>query len=192
MAAAFHSETLPFYWSMLQQYRHCHSSSFRSFVCVTVCQRPTLLFKFNRLFFMYWWPNRENVRFESQLLALVFRYRDSLSLYLMLSSTVDLKRCEFSHSCRSGCKYRMTFLKNVYVYGLRIFNLICCFMHMWNCTSFLFRPAYPVFFKFCFSVTVNFNIDGQTDRHLLKKMLVWREMRCSFKKKYNCLVKYYW
>ena len=146
MAVVFHSETLSLYWSLLQQYRHCHSSSFLSFVCVTVCQRPTLLFEFNRSFFMYWRPNRENVRFESRLLALVIRYRDSLSLYLMLSSTVDLKRCKFSRSCRPGCKYRMTFLKekkNIQVNGwrIKIFNLICCLAHMWNYTSFRFRPT---------------------------------------------------
>ena len=94
---------------------------------------------------MYWRPGRENVRFESQLLALVIRYQDSLSLYLMLSSTVDLKRCKFSRSCHPGCKYRMTFLKikNIQVNGwrIKIFDLICCLAHMWNCTSIPLRPT---------------------------------------------------
>ena len=160
MAVVFYSETLPLYWSLLQQYRHCHSSSFRSFVYVTVCQRPTLFFDFNRSFFMHWRPNRENVqRFESRLLELVIRYRDSLSLYTWCWAPQWTWNCDevsFLILAVRAVNTEWPFWKkkNTQVNGWRIqiFNLICCFEHMWNCTSFLFRPTHPVFFKLCLFV----------------------------------------
>ena len=47
------------------------------------------------------------------------------------------------------------------------------FIPLWH--SFLLHMM-----SMLFICHTEFNIDGQTGRHLLKKMLVWREMRCSF------------
>ena len=47
------------------------------------------------------------------------------------------------------------------------------FIPLWH--SFLLHMM-----SMLFICPTEFNIDGQTGRHLLKKMLVWREMRCCF------------
>ena len=139
MAVVFHSKlvTLPLHWNLLQQqHRHCHSSCFLSFVCV--CQQPTLLFEFNRPFFIYTQPNRENVlqRFESRRLELMIRYQDSTET-ICLGTWCWAPQWTWndvsSRSCHLGYKY--TFLKKKYRFTDKEFKSLTWFATLHTCET---------------------------------------------------------